>query len=223
MATPAVALGKLRNNPEGFLRSYYLQVERAMNVNGIAQYLLGATGTVLMGGQIQFDRTPRPGRILGGLHTHNSKNFRFTRVAGAVVGGSVTTLVWHVDVQQANAINVGQIAPVPVSRAGPDIMVTTLLNGCSFVCEAVGPNVLMAHIQPTGTSSPALEAQLHATGALVGGGPPGTLSVFGGHQYNAYEDATVIGVRHGQNWHLFAQVHPRGTRNISRVVEFFVG
>jgi hypothetical protein len=88
---------------------------------------------------------------------------------------------------------------VPRGGAVADIMVTTLLNGCTFVCQEVGNNVLMAHVQPIGLT--------------------------GNQLYNSQTDeATIIGVRTGRKWRVFAQVHPQGgDRRILRVVEVFAG
>ncbi|MBX3585719.1 MAG: hypothetical protein KF796_03660 [Ramlibacter sp.] len=226
MTTAAGALAKLRNDPASFLANYFLINERAMHQSGPTQYWLGALGYVNLQGQTVFDRTPRPGSILGTWRMHNSKNFKFARNQGAVVGVTAPAMVWHVDVVGAAAINVAAIPSLQVSRVGgPDIMVTTLLNGCTFACEARVNDVLMAHVQPTGTTAALLEANVIANGALANGGAVGSLTAFGGNLgYNpGASDVTIVGVRTNGAWALYAQIHPRNQRAITQVVNFFNG
>lgn len=226
MTTAAGALAKLRQDAQRFLSNYYLIVERAMNQAGPTQYWLGALGYVA-NGAIVYDRTPRPGSILGNLRMHNSKNFKFAPRQGPHVGPTAAVMAWHVDVVGSAAIAVGAIPSLQVSRVGgPDIMVTTLLNGCTFVCEAALNDVLMAHVQPTGgTTAALLETNIVNNGALVGGAGVGAPTAFGGGicYVAANNDVTIVGVRANNVWHLFAQIHPRRTRTVSNVVNFFNG
>jgi hypothetical protein len=173
-----------------------------------------------------YDRTRRPGSILGNLNQHNSKNFKFSPRQPDLLGNDyVHVMAWHVDVSGAGSIALGAIPSLSVSRTGgPDIMVTTLLNGCSFICEPRANDVLMAHVQPTGGITGAqLETNIINTGALVGGG--GGSSVFGAARCysSAANDVTIIGVRTNTHWRVFAQIHPGGQRTVLNVVEFFNG
>lgn len=223
MATPVQALAKLRNQPERFLRNYYLKTVRALRQSGPTTYWFGGTGYVDMQGNTVYDRTPRPGRLLGTLNMHNSRNFKFSPHAGEPVGDPIQLMAWHVDVSPSNGMALDNIPGLRVSRSGgPDLVLTTLLNGCSFVCEPRPTHVLMAHLQPTGGISAAqLEADILAGGAFAGGG--GDLTVFGGGlcYTAATNDVTIIGVRTGQVWRMFAQVHPRNARHVSSAVRFF--
>jgi hypothetical protein len=227
MATPTQALALLRQHPRRFLRNYHLMVVRAVGVSGQTAYNFGAQGIVDLQGRTIYDRTPRPGRYLGTWRMHNSKNFIFTPHAGAIVGASLNVQVWHVDVSPSHTIALGAIPSLPVSRnAGPDIVVTTLLNGCSFVCEPDANDVLMAHVQPTGgITAGALETGILNTGILVGGGGAVVQTVFGGARcYTAMnDDVTIVGVRRAQQWQMFAQIHPRGQRQVTQVSQFFQG
>src|ERR1700744_536500 len=119
-----------------------------MHTAGITQYYFGADGLIMPDGTIDYRRTPRPGSILGSWRMHDSKNFQFTPHRNLLVGDMVPTMVWHVDVTEAHTTNLAQIPPLAVSRnGGPDLVVTTLPNGCTFVCEPAANNVLMAHLR----------------------------------------------------------------------------
>lgn len=227
MATPTEALARLQSDPESFLRNYFLIIERAMHQSGPTQYWFGGTGYVDPHGRTVYDRTARPGRILGNLRMHDSKNFMFSPDPHNLAGTPVQVMAWHIDVFASADIVLGGIRARAVSRTGgPNIVLTTLLNGCTFVCEPTAHSVLMAHVRPTGgTSASQLETDIINTGALVGGVGVAAKRTFGGGRcYTAASnDVTIVGVRSGQQWRMFAQIHPRGLRNISRVVEFFTG
>lgn len=225
MATPTEALGKLRSDPRNFLRQYFLMTVRAMGQSGPTAYWLGGTGYVDLEGRPVYNRTARPGRVLGTLRMQESKNFKFSPNRNDLIGTPAQLMVWHVDVTPSASIVNDQVPALAVSRnGGPDIMVTTLLNGCTFACEATPHAVLMAHVQPTGgTTAPQLETYIMNRGALVGGA--GARRAFGGGRcYTAMSsDVTIVGVRAGQQWRIFAQIHPRNEKETSEVVEFFTG
>lgn len=227
MATPAQALAKLRTDPDGFLKAYYLLTVRAMRQSGPTQYWFGGTGYVDLQGRTVYDRTARPGGVLGNRRMHDSKNFKFSPHPGDLVGDPVQLMAWHVEVSPSAAIALAGIPSLPVSRiGGPDIVLTTLLNGCTFVCQPTAHSVLMAHVQPTGgTSAADLETGIMNTGVLAGGAGAAPKLVFGGSRcYTAASnDVTIIGVRSGRQWRMFAQIHPRNQKHTSRVVEFFTG
>lgn len=238
MATPQEALAKLQAGPGHFLESYWVKTTRANGVSGPTNFYFGArsSGQLDPQGNKLPSRTPRPGSILGTLHMHDSKNFLFVPPAhqGNIAGPSQHLLVWHVDVTpRAGLPNLQSIPPLRVSKAaGPDIMVTTSLNGCTFCCETVGNDVFMAHIQPTNTGA-LLATEFNNGGARNGGqfvGGNGNLTYFGSDGTNLGYDAgqnnvTVIGVRLANTWRVFAQKQsPINVGNqVTGVVEFFVG
>ncbi|HEX8813459.1 MAG TPA: hypothetical protein VF742_15830, partial [Terracidiphilus sp.] len=159
MATPQEALAKLQINPGHFLENYWIKTTRAMNVSGPTNYYFGArsSGVQDQHGNMLPSRTARPGSILGTLRMHDSKNYLFVPPGPVnlnnIAGASVHMLVWHVDVISRGALpNMQSIPPLRVSKInGPDIMVTTSLNGCTFCCETVGNDVFMGHVRPTTT------------------------------------------------------------------------
>lgn len=215
-----------------------MKTTRTNGINGAASYHFGArsSGVQDRHGNMLPSRTARPGSILGTLNMHNSKNFVFVPPGqqGNIAGGSQHVLAWHVDVTpRATLTNLQSIPPLRVSKTnGPDIMVTTSLNGCTFCCETVGNDVMMAHIQPTNTGA-ALANEFNNGGGRNGGqfvGGNGNLTYFGSDSTNQGYDAgqnnvTVIGVRLGNMWHVFAQKQsPINIGNqVAGVTEFFVG
>lgn len=227
MASPTEALARLQNDPESFLWNYYLIIVRAMHQSGPTQYWFGGTGYVDLQGRTVYDRTARPGSVPGNLRMHNSKNFKFSPRQADLVGNPVQLMAWHIDVSPSAGIALGGIPSLAVSRTGgPDIVLTTLLNGCSFVCEPTAHNVLMAHVQPTGgTTAAQLETDILNTGALAGGAGVAAKRAFGGGRcYTAASnDVTIVGVRSQQQWRMFAQIHPRNQKHTDNVVEFFTG
>lgn len=229
MTTPSGALNDLRGNPKRFLREYYLKISRS-TVTGEAMYWLSAYSYDDPAGRTVYERAPRPGRFLGNLHTHASKMFKLEpyELAPRLAGQGVIISAHHVPVVHSNTLNITAMQGTQVPRGGAvaDIMVTTLLNGCTFVCQEVGNNVLMAHVQPIGLSGNQLATNITNNGAFnIPGAQAGTLRSFGPGVYNSQtEEATIIGVRTGRKWRVFAQVHPQGfERRILRVVEIFAG
>ncbi len=228
MATPAEALIKLRARPENFLKNYHVMTVRAMHQSGPTNFLFGGTGYVdIHTGNPVYNRTQRPGSILGTHHMHDSKNYKFSTDPADLIGTPAQVMAWHVDVSASAGIALGNIPSLAVSRnGGPDLMVTTLLNGCTFICEARANDVLMAHVQPTGgTTAAQLETDVINTGVLAGGGAAGSGIAFGGgRSYTANNnDVTIIGIRNGTQWQVFAQIHPRNVKSTVNVVEIFNG
>jgi hypothetical protein len=230
VTTSFKALADLRGNPKSFLQQYYLKISRSRDA-GETAYWLSAASHLNPQGQTVYDRVPRPGRILGNLHMHESKTFKLDPFGQGpqLAGQGVIVFAYHVPVVQSNTLNVAAIPATRVARAGPvpDIMVTTLLNGCTFVCQEVGDNVLMAHVQPAGgLRGSQLATDIASRGAFNNAGAQaGPLHSFGANVYDSQtEEATIVGVRSGRRWHVLAQIHLRGhEKRILRVVEVFTG
>jgi hypothetical protein len=75
----------------------------------------------------------------------------------------------------------------------------------------------MAHAQPIGLTGNQLATNITNTGAFnIPGAQAGPLRSFGPGAYNSQtEEATIIGVRTGRKWRVFAQLHPREHRKMS--------
>lgn len=230
MATPKEALALLLADPGTFLRHYYVKCERKTGQNGIVDYLFQALGSITASGKEEFNRTLRPGSILGNLNKHASKNFKFSPAAQKIVPGGIgeiaKTSAWHVDVFPSNNIDLSEIPNCEVLRkGGPSLMLTTLLNGCTFVCQPEKDLVRMTHIQPRATSGKDLEVALSKTGKLKGTSVSSLVSFGANSGYRSdSEDVTIIGVRTGAgNWRVFAQTHPASRNENVKISEIFNG
>lgn len=230
MATPQQALAKLRSDPGSFLKNYYVRIDKKPNVSGETDFWFGG---VIGGGKGGYLRTARPDEVLGTLRMHESKNYKFTPRRESVIGSPAQVRVWYVDVTESATVVQNRIPSLAVSRrAGPDIMVTMLLTGCTFVYEPTPHCVLMAHMKPAAGQPPGegarLETAIMNSYMLSGGLGFGKATAFGaGRAYTSLtEEVTIIGVRSQEQWRLFAQYHPRAgdnMRSVTQVVEFFNG
>jgi hypothetical protein len=221
MPTPQEALNKLRSDPRDFLRTYYLKCETMGAINSSQHtFWFGGTGFTNQNNQTVHDRSP----VQGTFRMHQRKNFLFTPNQPSLIGTSIQVPVWHVAViQMGLPFNMGAVAPLQVSTSmGADIMVTTILNGCSFCCDPYQNGILMSHLMPGGgNTGDQLEQDIIATGLYesVQGdfqGANGALhrgqgTVFGAHSgYTANaNDVTIVGVRTGTHWRVYAQRHTR--------------
>jgi hypothetical protein len=224
----AALLALLRADPETFLPSHYLKTRVSSNaVFGPADYYFG--------GAADFSKKkPMPLRWGAGRWTKGSKVLNFVphSMLFQLAPGDkkvqpdklAATPVWLVPAELATTVaNYGAMAGDAV-QGGSDIMITPLLNGCSFCCADSPGGMLVKHIQPTGaTNHVVLATTLSNTGAFAGQ----TANSFrffgsGGFGYDAgTEDATIVGVRRNGVWAGYAQVHSRTVNNILRVTRFF--
>jgi hypothetical protein len=221
-------LGLLRAHPKAFLKNYYLNVGGSGLVGGAKAYHFGSRGE-LVGcfSRKGYKRLPIQNAPHSTHQNHNTRNFRFTDDAGDFIGTHVDVPVWYIHVDAANTVAFNAINSVQVQRVGgPDIVVTTLLTGCTFCVSPEPGFVHMAHIQPGGGINHTTLANNVTNGhfALQVGHP----TVFGsGHGYNpAVEDVTIVGVREGNQWKVYAQFHNRLDRynlSVTNVVKFFHG
>jgi|GEM_PF-3840277 len=215
--TPAESLIALKTHPRKWLERHYL-ITRAGTPQTFSaqQHHFGSPDHQGIVGGNTPSRTVGTQVNLGPVHSRGARTFIMTpTVLAAVLSGDAT---------QASVINVPVVASASFNGVyaglglhdlgtalGRDFMVTTLLNGCSFVVNGANPSVL--HIQPTGgMSSAALRAGLAPHYTAVFGG--------GGNEYDQnVEDVTIFGVRRGNGWKIYAQVHTRNVKNIVRVVK----
>ena len=221
MPTPQEALNKLRSDPRDFLRTYYLKCETMGAINSSQHtFWFGGTGFTNQNNQTVHDRSP----VQGTFRMHQRKNFLFTPNQPSLIGTSIQVPVWHVAVTQVAApLNMAAVVPLQVSSSmGADIMVTTVLNGCSFFCDTFQNTALMAHLMPNGgNTGDQLEQDIIGTGlydsvqgdfqGVNGALHRGQGTVFGAHNgYTANaNDVTIVGVRTGTHWRVYAQRHTR--------------
>lgn len=223
--TAAQAVLSIQTNLRWFLKNYYLITESAGLASGPTLYYGGGLGYTDEDGELVFDRTQRRGRILGVLRRHNSKNFKLTTHQFRLLGTNAPLNACHIAVTAANTIgNFGAMPSHSVPRTPGSVMVTTLLNGCTFAMHSRLATVEMVHIQPIGTTPAALAGNVIANGAMaVHAGPIAAFGSGAGYDHTV-EDVTVIGRCTGAGlWKVYAQVHTRQQRNILRVDKIFEG
>jgi len=223
----AALLALLRANPKTFLKSHYLKnYVLPSAVFGLANYYFG--------GAVDNNDNTRALRWGAGCFTKGSKVLNFVPHSmlfqlapgdnNVLAQNLAATSVWLVPAELATTVpNFTALAGGAV-QGGSDLMITTLLNGCSFCCADSPGGVLMKHIQPRGATNHAvLAATLSNTGAFAGQAA-GSFRFFGsgGFGYNeGNEDVTIVGVRRNGLWAVYAQVHSRQVNSISRVTKFF--
>ncbi|HKA53449.1 MAG TPA: hypothetical protein VKJ47_07280 [Candidatus Binatia bacterium] len=225
--TYAALLNMLRHQPRSFLRDHYLKITvLPTEVFGQAQYYFGA----------QHDDPPQqPMRWGVGPRTRGSKILNFVPLSyrGQLAPGDGNVPPTNIAPTNVLVVPTDFADTVPNFAAmngnhmhhGPHIMITALLNGCTFCCaNHPGGGVLMKHIRPRGALDHEVLAQrIGATGAFVNQ-VNGTFRFFGsgGHGYDAFtNDVTIVGVRRGGNWAVYAQVHTKGVFDILRVTRIF--
>jgi hypothetical protein len=223
----AALLAALRANPKSFLKSHYLKIR-------VLPSAVFGLGNYYFGGALDHNNNAQALRWGAGCFTRGSKVLNFVPHSmlfqlapgdnNVAPQNLAATSVWVVPAELASTVDNYAALAGGLVTLGPDIMITTLLNGCTFCCADSPGGVLMKHIQPVGaTNHVVLATAVNTNGALVGE-TAGTFRFFGsgGFGYNeGTEDVTVIGVRGNGRWAVYAQVHSRNLNSIVRVTKFF--
>ncbi len=223
--TPAQALIALAAHPRKFLESHHVMAYAGIPATFSAQQhqfgsggYVDALGMVGPAGGSVFNRTAGTAKSFGPIGGTGKRAFAFCP-PGSMQAGLVAPIaqasVMNVPVVPSASLH-GNYVGIALNDLGGvvrDFAVTTLLNGCSYVIDGANPSV--THIQPTGGDSSAhVRNQLHGNYVIVYGG--------GGNEYDHNtEDVTIIGVRRGVGWKIYAQVHTRNVKDIVRVTKLF--
>jgi hypothetical protein len=134
------------------------------------------------------------------------------------IGAPVQLAVFGVQVLPFAAVNPAALPAAQLPAVGADFMATALLTGCAVVMQPLilGSGPFVAHIQPDiGQTGEQLQAQLQ--GARFAGSAHAT-GVYGRLNYPQPQRATVIGLRDGAHWTLYAQAF--GALSIANVQSF---
>jgi hypothetical protein len=191
---PADALAQLRADPRAFLLRYPIEIDESQQGGLIAAYIIN-------GG-----KGKRPGSILKTSNMHDTEGFAI-KTTGVPRETSPQTraqfqayyVPMHPSNQNTQWTQIGNAA---------DIMLTCKLTGCSFVCRMNNNVFEAAHLQPQG------ESGLQLNTRLQGGGN----QAWGRLKYD-FDSRTVsiIGVRRGGQWKVYAQKLEKNTWNILSV------
>ena len=191
---PAVAFTSLTTNPAKFLSRYAVRIAGAAMPSGVIQYHLNNR----VYGQ---GNTSRPDSILRTQKMHATEAFSISTVTSPLCH---SFNAYSIEMVQSN---VAPIVLYNIPTGGPNIMVTGALTGCTFIIDR-GPHgtIACAHLQPNGETGAQLHARLKTAGYD---------KVYGRERYDHLHDSTnplsfdrtvtIIGVRIGGHWQVYAQ------------------
>ncbi len=196
---PTAALQKLRANPSDFLKRYPILNTFDCAASGITQaFFANYTSKDAL----------RPGTILKTHRMHKTDAFRVDMkqfrngegdsfpVHGIFTGQSSAGAAWYT-----------------LGNAGPDIMLTAKLTGCTFVAKAgdSAGQVQVAHLQPHQETGLELHDRMKVKGQ----------EAYGRLNYDIdSRSINVIGVRSGGKWQVFTQKlekHRLAIRSVHRL------
>ncbi len=215
---------KLLTDPDYFLKYYPVKCEGSAvpNPNGVnlLQYYINKQGV----GEARFPNeklghkgATRPGSISGYKHEISSFILNPRTSAGsAIIAAHVVPMVNYNSTDfgcpNLNA-NIAAMDHYTLDNTGDGLMVTGELSGCCFCWLLHGHELWCVHVRPiAGISSESLQAQLNATGRF--NNDLTALNTYGKNDYNN-QNASVIGVRSGGVWKIYAQTSNDLFRTIS--------
>lgn len=211
MDCPA-AVTKMLTNPAFFFKYYPVKCAgaKAPNLGGVntTAYKLGKRNATL--GQTKAGHTgaTRPGPF---GTTRDISSFKLEPGAAVTGEGSIPTahvvpMVNHNDIIYGCLNLQGVTNAMPhfvLDATGDGVMVTGELSNCCFAWIQQGSDLWCIHVQPVGGISPtALQTELSTTGRFAAA-PGTTLLTFGRNEYPGGR-ASIIGIREGGIWNLYA-------------------
>lgn len=186
---PASAYNLLLTNPRDFLKRYPIKIFGANRPSGVTNYVL-----------LNRAASMRPGSVLGRLRMHETESFDIKPASFLGPGHVGHTFPAHLVRMDEGTANMNFYR---LDASGPPIMLTGELSGCSLVMlPGTGGHVEVAHVRPRQQTGQQLYGTLKA--ALPNGeiyGASGT----SGHYDSDDRCVSIIGVRTGGQWFLFAQ------------------
>lgn len=238
--TPAEALAELRTNPETFLKYYPVKcfgspAPTAGAANTTHYYLdkqdaemlpLKPGDTEIKYGKAGHRGATRPGRVFGRPKNISSFNLKpmMSATAAATNALVVPMVNYDSDIYGCPNLN-GDVTNMPhyvLDGTGDGLMVTGQLTGCCFSWIVSGNDLWCTHVQPKdGISSAELQVELRHGGRFAAA-PTTPLHTFGRPEYPS-GFASVIGVRSGGTWSLYAQVSSDGLRTIASAYRLYPG
>jgi hypothetical protein len=196
----------LERDPDGFLRTYPIKIFGATSASGVQSYAMINRGVSL-----------RPGHILGTHRMHETESFDIRSVAAMGAIGPLTARYAFLAHSIHMDLGTAQMKFYRLGAGGPPIMVTGELSGCSFVMvDAGGGQVDVAHVKPTGQIGKDLFGNLSRVKDFVVYGAGGTH----GNYDSDTRLASIVGVRDGAQWRIFAQKRDKDAEDI-RIVSAY--
>jgi len=200
LTRPGTALQKLRAHPRTFLKQYPIQGNFDPAGDGAAcAYIFNGAGG------------HRPGAVLKTKRMHDAESFTIQPNPGQLGEGHP---FW------VHGLHTGQSSAGPVwyllDDAGPDIMLTAKLTGCTFVARAVAGHpgqVEITHLLPHLETGIALNTRMDAVAGQL---------TYGRLKYDFdVRSINVIGVRVGGSWKIYGQKMEKQTLTIRSVHRIF--
>lgn len=138
---------------------------------------------------------------------HSPNKFKVSHDPGVAGAGNVTFQAHSIYMVESNVpYNMGGLDGYVLGGGGADIMVTGMLNGCSFVMksDAGRNNVRCAHLRPGAGANAGNDLNVRTMNNAQFHGDAGAVSVYGRLNYPD-RNSTVIGVRRGGVWSIYQQ------------------
>ena len=112
-------------------------------------------------------------------------------------------MIWYYKIPKTSgAADIGNLDAYLLDSSR-NIMITGQLSGCCFCIVPHGPGLACTHINPQGAPGGAVQLQNDLTSTGTFRNYPGPFLTYGRKNYPGY--ATVIGVRVGGVWNIYAQ------------------
>jgi hypothetical protein len=193
---PIAALNALRNNPRDFLGRYPIQNNFDCQASGLTTAYLANT----------VAEAQRPGGVLGVRRMHTTQAFKLLNQPSEQGAANFTAYGVHMGRSDAGP----QWFQLP--QAGPDIMLTAKLTGCTFVARQQGELTEVAHLKPEDETGLELHQRMQDAGHQA----------YGRLRYDLdSRSINVIGVRRGAQWKIYAQKIEKHQLTIRSVTKVF--
>jgi len=200
---PHVVYNTLLANPSGTLRNYLFRIFGSPDPSGVSAYRLMNRGP-----------SQRPSSSVGNLKMHDTESFDI-RSQNSIVGVAPANSFFfnaHSIHMDAGALEMDFYA---LGGAGPNIVVTGQLSGCSFIMRPGAAGAVdVAHVRAVDGLAPATlaTALAHMPNAQVYGG----IDTTGNYDFHDRE-ASIIGVRTAGQWAIYAQKQQPDVTGVHRI------
>lgn len=195
------AFQQLSSNPLSFLQTYGLWVQgNATHPSGVLNFEI-LDAAPFMSGTIR-----RPGTHLGTARMHETQTFMVSH-ASLGFGGHPFSARWLKMSEWVGAPSIYDISVLDLDLAGPPLMFTAGLTGCSVAIQDIGGGRLaVAHVRPNSDmNGVASGGSLDGLGVHTVLRRSGWTSVFGRHDYGSGRQVVVVGALRSGQWTLYAQ------------------
>lgn len=152
----------------------------------------------------------RPDTFWGTRKMHTTQTFGVTLAQG--LGGHAFQAQWLKMSEWTDSRSLHAIDVLTLDHSGPGLLFTGSLTGCSVAMQNLGNNrVAIAHVRPNSDMPDVAQGgMLDGAGVNTILSKSGWTAVYGRHNYADNRQATVVGVRRGGHWQIYAQKQEYG-------------